>query len=53
MNRIDPSDLWVLHSINYHANALLLANAASLNEDQFSGPSSPRHGSVRGMLTHV
>jgi uncharacterized damage-inducible protein DinB len=45
--------LLVLHDYNDYANRLVFETAARLSEDAFTSPSSPSHGSVRGLLRHM
>jgi uncharacterized damage-inducible protein DinB len=50
---MDKSALLVLHNYNDHANQLVLDTAVRLDESAFTIASSPSHGSVQGLLTHV
>lgn len=53
MEQLDRSSLLVLHHYNGHANDLLLKTAAELDEKAFTAQSSPSHGTVQGLLTHM
>jgi uncharacterized damage-inducible protein DinB len=53
MDTINKSSLLVLHNYNDHANSLVLETAAKLDEQAFTTTSSPSHGSVQGLLTHM
>ena len=50
---MNKSSLLVLHNYNDHANKLVLETAAKLDEQAFTTSSSPSHGSVQGLLTHM
>lgn len=50
---MNKSSLLVLHNYNDHANALVFDTAAKLDEQAFTTSSSPSHGSVQGLLTHM
>ena len=43
----------VLHNYNSYANQLVLQTAASMDEAAFTAQSSPSHGSVEALLTHM
>ena len=53
MEHLDRSALTVLHKYNSHANTLVLDTAVALDETAFTTTSSPSHGSVQGLLTHM
>jgi len=53
MDPLNKSSLFVLHNYNNHANKLVLETAAKLDEQEFTTSSSPSHGSVQGLLTHM
>jgi len=53
MEMLNKSALLVLHRYNDHANGLVLQAAAKLDESAFTAQSSPSHGSVQGLLTHM
>jgi uncharacterized damage-inducible protein DinB len=53
MDNMNKSALLVLHEYNDHANNLVLDTAAKLDESAFTTASSPSHGSVQGLLTHM
>jgi uncharacterized damage-inducible protein DinB len=53
MEHMDRSALLFLHNYNEYANTLLLETAASMDEVSFTAPSSPSHGSVQALLTHM
>lgn len=53
MDSMNKSSLLVLHNYNDHANALVFDTAAKLDEQAFTTSSSPSHGSVQGLLTHM
>lgn len=53
MDTMNKSSLLVLHNYNDHANTLVLETAAKLDELAFTTSSSPSHGSVQGLLTHM
>lgn len=53
MEHLDRSALIVLHNYNDHANTLLLKTAAELDEASFVSTSSPSHGTVQALLTHM
>ena len=53
MDSMNKSSLLVLHNYNDHANKLVLDTAARLDESAYSIASSPSHGSVQGLLTHM
>ena len=50
---MNKSSLLVLHNYNDHANKLVLETVAKLDEKSFTASSSPSHGSVQGLLTHM
>ena len=50
MDSMNKSSLLVLHNYNSHANALVLETAAKLDEQSFTKPSSPSHGSVQATV---
>jgi len=50
---MNKSSLLVLHNYNDHANKLVLETASKLDEQAFTTSSSPSHGSVQGLLTHM
>jgi uncharacterized damage-inducible protein DinB len=50
---MNKSSLLMLHNYNDHANALVLETASRLDEQAFTISSSPSHGSVQGLLTHM
>lgn len=53
MDTMNKSSLLVLHNYNDHANALVMEAAKKLDENAFTTSSSPSHGSVQGLLTHM
>ncbi|MHB8088729.1 MAG: DinB family protein [Anaerolineaceae bacterium] len=53
MDNINKSALLVLHNTNNHANQLVLQTAAEMDEAAFTVQSSPSHGSVQALLTHM
>ncbi len=53
MEIMNKSALLVLQDYNSHANNLVLQSAARLSETDFCAPSSPSHGSVQALLTHM
>ena len=53
METINRSALLVLHHYNEYANDLLLKTAADLDEAALTTQSSPSHGSVLALLTHM
>ena len=53
MEHMDKSALKVLHHYNEYANQLVLKAAQDLDDAAFSTSSSPSHGSVQGLLTHM
>jgi uncharacterized damage-inducible protein DinB len=53
MEHMDRSALLVLHDYNTYANALVLKAAEALDETAFTARSSPSHGTVQGLLTHM
>lgn len=53
MEHINRSALLVLHHYNEYANELLLKTAAELDETAFTSQSSPSHGTVQALLTHM
>lgn len=53
MDAMNKSSLLVLHHYNEYANRLVLETAARLDEKAFTTPSSPSHGTVQGLLTHM
>ena len=50
---MNKSSLLILHNYNDHANKLVLETVAKLDEQAFTASSSPSHGSVQGLLTHM
>lgn len=53
MENLNKSALLVLHNTNNHANRLVLQTAAAMDEASFTAQSSPSHGSVQALLTHM
>ena len=53
MHEMNRSALLVLHSYNGYANGLVLKTALALDEEAFTGQSSPSHGSVQHLLMHM
>lgn len=53
MENINKSALLVLHNYNRYANQLVLQTAAEMDEAAFTVQSSPSHGSVQALLTHM
>lgn len=53
MEHMDRSALLFLHNYNDHANALLLKTAVDMDEAALTAQSSPSHGSVQALLTHM
>lgn len=53
MDTLNKSALLVLHNINSHANQLVLQTAVGMDESAFTAQSSPSHGSVQALLTHM
>jgi uncharacterized damage-inducible protein DinB len=53
MDTLNKSALLVLHKYNSHANGLVLQTAAGMDESAFTAQSSPSHGSVQALLTHM
>ena len=53
MDLMNKSSLLVLHNYNSHANSTVLETAVKLDEQSFTKPSSPSHGSVQALLTHM
>lgn len=53
MEKLNRSALLVLHNYNDHANALLLKTASEMDEASFLSTSSPSHGTVQSLLTHM
>jgi uncharacterized damage-inducible protein DinB len=53
MDTMNKFSLLVLHNYNTYANDLVLQTAVRLDEAAFSTSSSPSHGSVQGLLTHM
>ena len=53
MDYLNKSALLVLHRYNEYANALMLKTAAEMDEPSLNVQSSPSHGSVLGLLTHM
>jgi len=54
MEKPNKSALLVLHNYNSYANNLLLQTAAAMDEaSSFTALSSPSHGSVQALLTHM
>lgn len=43
----------MLHNYNSYANQLVLQTAAAMDETAFTAQSSPSHGSVQALLTHM
>jgi uncharacterized damage-inducible protein DinB len=50
---LNKSALLVLHNYNSYANSLILQTAAAMDEAAFTAQSSPSHGSVQALLTHM
>jgi uncharacterized damage-inducible protein DinB len=53
MENTNKSALLVLHNYNSYANQLVLQTAAAMDEAAFTAQSSPSHGSVQALLTHM
>jgi uncharacterized damage-inducible protein DinB len=53
MENLNRSALIVLHNYNEYANTLLLKTAAQMDETAFLAQSSPSHGTVQALLTHM
>jgi uncharacterized damage-inducible protein DinB len=53
MDKINRSALLVIHHYNRYANQLVLDTAAKMEEEAFTAQSSPSHGSVQELLTHM
>ena len=53
MNIMNKSALLVLHHYNDHANTLVLQTASAMDENALTAQSSPSHGSVLALLTHM
>ena len=53
MNNFNKPALLVLHNYNSYANTLVLQTAAAMDEAAFTAQSSPSHGSVQALLTHM
>ena len=53
MENLNKSALFVLHNYNSYANQLVLKTAAAMDEAAFTAQSSPSHGSVQALLTHM
>ncbi len=53
MENLNKPALLVLHNTNNHANQLVLQTAAEMDESAFTAQSSPSHGSVQALLTHM
>lgn len=53
MNAMNKSALFVLHDYNSYANGLVLQTAATMDSVALAAQSSPSHGSVQSLLTHM
>lgn len=53
MEHMNRSALLVLHHYNRYANRLVLDTAAKLDESALTTQSSPSHGTVHALLTHM
>jgi uncharacterized damage-inducible protein DinB len=53
LDNLNKSALLVLHNYNSYANQLVLQTAASMDEAAFISQSSPSHGTVQALLTHM
>ena len=53
MENTNKSALLVLHNYNSYANQLVLQTAAAMDKAAFTAQSSPSHGSVQALLTHM
>lgn len=53
MESLNKSALLVLHHYSDHANGLVLKTAAAMDESALTAQSSPSHGSVLALLTHM
>lgn len=53
MENLNKSALLALHNYNSYANQLVLQTAAEMDESAFTAQSSPSHGSVQALLTHM
>jgi len=53
MDNFNKPALLVLHNYNSYANTILLQTAAEMDEAAFTALSSPSHGSVQALLTHM
>ena len=53
METLNKSALLVFHHYNDHANGLVLKKAAELSEAELNSTSSPSHGTVQALLTHM
>jgi uncharacterized damage-inducible protein DinB len=49
----DPNQLLALYHYNAYAHQLVLGVVDQLTDDEFTRQSSPSHGSVRQLLTHM
>lgn len=50
---MDRSSLYTLHVYNVYANNLVLETAERMTEQELTRQSSPRHGSVMKLLSHI
>ncbi len=53
MESLNKSALLVFHHYNDHANGLVLQTASSMDESALVAQTSPSHGSVLALLTHM
>lgn len=53
MENLNKPALFVLHNYNNYANQLVLQTAAEMDTAAFTAQSSPSHGSVQALLTHM
>lgn len=53
MENLNKSALLVLHNYNSYSNGLVLKTAAAMDDTALSAQSSPSHGSVQALLTHM
>ncbi|MRR31022.1 hypothetical protein EG834_12010 [bacterium] len=53
MENLNKPAIIVLHNYNSYANQLVLQTAAAMDEGAFTAQSSPSHGSVQALLTHM
>ncbi len=53
MEKMNKSALFVMHHYNSYANNLVLTTASKMDEPSLSAASSPSHGSVLALLTHM